>query len=87
MFDKLLSHRLKISIKMIHVYEICSKNLKVSANTSVQFQRRNSKSEICTELFVKYLMTKLDIHELSRYMSPLRAIVKSKQYSRITAIW
>ena len=35
----------------------------------------------------KHLMTKLNIPESSLYMSPLRAIVLSQQYHRITVIW
>ena len=42
-----------------------------------------------TEVFLmpKHLMTKLNIPESSLYMSPLRVIVLSKQYSRSTVIW
>ena len=43
----------------------------------------------CTEVVVmpKRLMTKLNIHEASLYMSPLRVIVLSQQYCRITVIF
>ena len=46
-------------------------------------------AKFCTEVFVmpKRLMTKLNIPEASLYMSPLRAIVLSQQYCRITVIW
>ena len=46
-------------------------------------------AKFCTEVFVmpKYLMTKLNIPESSLYMSPLRTIVLSQQYCRITVIW
>ena len=39
-------------------------------------------AKFCTDVFVmpKHFMTKLDIPESSRYMSPLRAIVLSQQY-------
>ena len=43
--------------------------------------------KFCTKVFVmpKYLMTKLNIH-VSTYMSPLRVIVVSQQYCRITVL-
>ena len=43
----------------------------------------------CTEVFVmpKHLMIKLNILKSSLYMSPLRAIVFSKQYCIFTVIW
>ena len=45
--------------------------------------------KFCTEVFVmpKHMMIKLYITELSLYMAPLRAIVLSQQYCRITVIW
>ena len=46
-------------------------------------------AKFCTEVFVmpKQLMTKFNIPESFLYMSPLRAIVLSQQYCRITEIW
>ena len=45
-------------------------------------------AKFCTEVFVmpKHVMTKDNIPESSLYMSPLRAIVLSQQFSRITKI-
>ena len=46
-------------------------------------------AKFCTEVYVmpKHLMTKLNIPESSLYMSPLRAIVLSQQWCKITEIW
>ena len=46
-------------------------------------------TKFCTEVFVmqKHLMTKLNIPESSLYLSPLRAIILSQQYCRITIKW
>ena len=47
-----------------------------------------NRGNFCTEVFVlpKRLMTKLNIPEASLYMSPLRVIVLSQQYCRLTVI-
>ena len=46
-------------------------------------------AKFCIEVFVmpKHFKTKLNIPELSLYMSPFRAIVFPQQYCRITVIW
>ena len=46
-------------------------------------------AKFCTEVFVmpKHLMTNLNIPESSKNTSPLRAIVSSQKYCRITMIW
>ena len=64
------------------------KKLLVSANTSVDLTEEIRTAKFCTEVFVlpKRLMTKLNIPEASLYMSPLRVIVLSQQYCRLTVI-
>ena len=74
---------------IIYIYIKCVKKIQVSANTSVVLTEDIRIAKFCTEVFVmlKHLMTKCNIPESSLYMSPLRAIILSQQYCRITVIW
>ena len=77
-----------ISKDYISILDLFEKLL-VSANTSVVLIEEIRMAKFCTEVFLmpKHVMTKLNIPESPLYMCPLRAIVLSQQYCRITVIW
>ena len=74
---------------MIHLYQICSKKFSFRKHFGTVLTEEIRIAKFCNEVFVmpKYLMTKLNIPESSLYVSPLRAIILSQQYCRITVIW
>ena len=76
----------KDDTSMLNVFKNC---LVFRQTLRYSFNKGNSNSEFFfTEVFVmpKHLMTKVNIPKSSHYLSPLRAIVLSKQYCRITVI-
>ena len=86
---QMTTHGVKTSIKMIHLYQICSKTFNFCKHFDTVLTKGIRIAKFCTEVFVipKHLMTKLNTPESSLYMSPLRAIVLSQQYCIITVIW
>ena len=69
-------------MKMIHVYQLCSKILSFRQHLSAVKGEEIRTAKFCNEVFVmpEHLMTKLNIPESSSYIFPLHAVVLSQQY-------